>query len=244
MTLNHLRHDYVVRPVLRFLFAGKVASLASPKKTQAQLICASARMLSTRICGILALNTRRGSSPTLIFRRMKASLEEEAAAILAEIAATGTSCCTSESEKRNPSLRLCADPNVILSEACFASRRIWASFLRARFRSCGIAIKREASLLIVCALLLLSPASAQTLNGTLKNGTTNKPAAGDDVVLIKLGEGMEEAARTKADAAGHFSFKLPDPGPHLIRAIHQGVTYHRMAPPGTEIGRTAGLRCG
>ncbi len=51
-------------------------------------------------------------------------------------------------------------------------------------------------------------ASAQTLTGTLKNGTTGKPAAGDDVILIKLGQGMEEAARTKADASGHFSFKV------------------------------------
>jgi hypothetical protein len=45
---------------------------------------------------------------------------------------------------------------------------------------------------------------------------------------------MEEAARTKTDAQGKFSFKLDDAGgPHLIRAIHQGVTYHRMAPPGS-----------
>ena len=81
-----------------------------------------------------------------------------------------------------------------------------------------------------CALV----ASAQTLTGTLKNGTTGKPAAGDDVILIKLGQGMEEAARTKADASGHFSFKVADAGPHLIRAVHQGVTYHSMAPPGTN----------
>ena len=71
-------------------------------------------------------------------------------------------------------------------------------------------------------LLLGAIASAQTLTGTLKNGTTGKPAAGDDVILIKLAQGMEEAARTKADASGHFTFKLPDAGPHLIRAIHQG----------------------
>ncbi len=131
-------------------------------------------------------------------------------------------------------MRLLTRVTVILSEAFFASRRIWAS-PRARSRSCGIEIRRAASFPIaLCALLLLSSASAQTLSGTLKNGTTNKPAGGDDVVLIKLGEGMEEAARTKADAGGHFSFKLPDAGPHLIRAIHQGVTYHRMAPPGTD----------
>ena len=84
------------------------------------------------------------------------------------------------------------------------------------------------------AILLSSVASAQTLSGTLKNGTTGKPAAGDDVILIKLGQGMEEAARTKADASGHFSFKVADQGPHLIRAVHQGVTYHTMAPPGTN----------
>ena len=80
--------------------------------------------------------------------------------------------------------------------------------------------------------LLGAIASAQTLTGTVKNGTTGKPAAGDDIVLIKLAQGMEEAARTKTDASGQFSFKLPDASPHLVRAIHQDVTYHRMAPPG------------
>jgi hypothetical protein len=83
-------------------------------------------------------------------------------------------------------------------------------------------------------LLLTSIATAQTLTGTVKNSTTNKPAAGDEVVLLKLGQGMEEAGRTKTDAQGHFSFKLGDAqSPHLVRAIHQDVTYHRMAPPGT-----------
>jgi hypothetical protein len=83
-------------------------------------------------------------------------------------------------------------------------------------------------------LLLTTLISAQTLTGTVKNSTTNKPAAGDDVVLLKLAQGMEEAGRTKTDAQGHFTFKLDDAqSPHLVRAIHQDVTYHRMAPPGT-----------
>jgi len=76
--------------------------------------------------------------------------------------------------------------------------------------------------------------SAQTLAGQVTNGTTGKPAAGDRVVLITLGQGMEEVAHTRVDASGHFSFRLPDSGPHLIRAVHQGVAYHRMAPPGTD----------
>ena len=76
---------------------------------------------------------------------------------------------------------------------------------------------------------------AQTLTGTVTNGTTNKPAAGDEVILINISNGMDVAANTKADSAGKFSFTLKDgPGPHLIRAVHQGVTYHQMAPPGTN----------
>ena len=87
---------------------------------------------------------------------------------------------------------------------------------------------------IIClALLFTSLAAAQTLTGSVKNGTTGKPAAGDDVVLLSLGQGMEEAGRTKTDAKGHFSFKLDAQGPHLVRVIHQEVTYHRMAPPGS-----------
>ena len=82
-------------------------------------------------------------------------------------------------------------------------------------------------------LILASLASAQTLTGTVKNATTGKPGAGDEVVLLSLGQGMEEAGRTKADAKGNFSLKLDAEGPHLVRVIHQEVTYHRMAPPGT-----------
>jgi hypothetical protein len=87
---------------------------------------------------------------------------------------------------------------------------------------------------VFAILLLASFAAAQTLTGTVKNSTTGKPAAGDDVVLLSLSQGMEEADRTKTDAKGQFSFKLADAqSPHLVRAIHQDVTYHRMAPPGT-----------
>jgi hypothetical protein len=94
--------------------------------------------------------------------------------------------------------------------------------------------ERDASILIALVLLLTSLAASQALTGTVKNATTGKPAAGDEVVLLKLGQGMEEAGRTKTDAKGQFSFKLDDAqAPHLVRAIHQDVTYHRMAPPGT-----------
>ncbi len=83
-------------------------------------------------------------------------------------------------------------------------------------------------------LLLASLCMAQNLTGTVSNGTTNKPSASDDVILIKLSQGMDEASRVKSDAKGKFSLKLDDASaPHLVRVVHQGVTYHRMAPPGT-----------
>ena len=80
--------------------------------------------------------------------------------------------------------------------------------------------------------------SAQTLTGTVTNGTTNKPAVGDEVILINIANGMDVAGSTKADSSGKFSFKLDASngagGPHLIRAVHQGVNYHQIAPPGTN----------
>ena len=92
-------------------------------------------------------------------------------------------------------------------------------------------------LLSVAIALLLAAGSAQaaTLTGTVTNGTTNKPSAGDEVILIKLAAGMEEAGHTKTDAQGKFTFTFDDANsPHLVRAIHQGATYHQMAPPGTN----------
>jgi hypothetical protein len=101
-------------------------------------------------------------------------------------------------------------------------------------KSLSPVIQRKAVVLLGLVVLLTSLAASQALTGTVKNATTGKPAAGDEVVLLKLGQGMEEAGRTKTDAKGQFSFKLDDAqAPHLVRAIHQDVTYHRMAPPGT-----------
>jgi len=73
---------------------------------------------------------------------------------------------------------------------------------------------------------------AATLPGTVTNGTTNKPAVGDEVVLLILSnDGMKESARVKTDGAGHFVFTVADSaGSHLVRVIHQGVTYHRIVP--------------
>ena len=142
-----------------------------------------------------------------------------------------------------------ARPPVILSEASVSRSEALAQSKDPVFLSLSNRLVKEFStrlpvhtpgislrpplVLIVLVLLLASLASAQTLTGTVKNSTTGKPAAGDDVILLSLSQGMEEAGRTKSDSKGNFSFKLDAQGPHLIRVIHQEVTYHRMAPPGT-----------
>jgi hypothetical protein len=77
-------------------------------------------------------------------------------------------------------------------------------------------------------------AMAETLTGTVTNKTTNKPSAGDEVVLIRLAQGMQELTRTKTDAKGHFSLDVPDPATHLVRVTHDKANYFRPAPPGAE----------
>lgn len=76
-------------------------------------------------------------------------------------------------------------------------------------------------------------ALAATVTGTVTNKTVNKPSGGDDVVLIAFAQGMQEAGRTKTDAAGRYSINIPDSGMHLIRVDHQKAAYFQPAPPGT-----------
>jgi len=81
---------------------------------------------------------------------------------------------------------------------------------------------------------LNAAALADSITGTVTNKTNNKAAAGDEVVLIRLAQGMQESTRTTTDAKGRFTLQVPDPGMHLIRVTHQKANYFRPAPPGTE----------
>jgi hypothetical protein len=86
--------------------------------------------------------------------------------------------------------------------------------------------------LFVC--LATSPSFAGTVIGTVTNGTTGKPAAGVDVILIQLQGTMVPVAQTKTDANGHYELDDPALGssPMLIRAVYRGVNYHEPATPG------------
>ena len=76
--------------------------------------------------------------------------------------------------------------------------------------------------------------AAASITGTVTNQTTHKVATGDDVVLIRLAQGMQESTRTKTDARGHFELTVPDEGIHLVRVTHDKANYFKAAPPGTQ----------
>jgi len=77
-----------------------------------------------------------------------------------------------------------------------------------------------------CCSFALSACAADAVNGTVRNRTTGKPAAGDEIILLRLQNGMEEEARSRADATGAFSLPLLSADtPHIVRVIHQRVNY-------------------
>ena len=84
--------------------------------------------------------------------------------------------------------------------------------------------------------LFTGATEAGTVHGTVNNGTTGKPGAGVDVILIQLQGGMQPVANTKSDSAGQFTFDNPNIGaqPMLIRAVYKGVNFHQALPPGKD----------
>lgn len=87
------------------------------------------------------------------------------------------------------------------------------------------------------ALAFAAVANAGTVTGTVTNGTTGKPAADIQMILIQLQGGMQPVAETKTDAQGKYSFDNPQlgAGPMLIRAVYRGVNYHDPATPGKTV---------
>jgi hypothetical protein len=82
-------------------------------------------------------------------------------------------------------------------------------------------------------LLVSAGAFAAQITGTVTNATTNKPSSGDEVTLLSLANGMEEAGTTKTDSQGHYTLNVPDENAqHLVRVARQSVHYFKAAPPG------------
>lgn len=84
----------------------------------------------------------------------------------------------------------------------------------------------KSTLLLVCCCYALSACAADAINGTVRNRTSDKAAAGDEVILLRLKNGMEEESRTRTDAKGAFSLRLVSADAlHVVRVVHQGVNY-------------------
>ena len=98
--------------------------------------------------------------------------------------------------------------------------------------SSALRMTRLVGLAIVLAALSMV-AAAQSITGSVTNGTTGKPAGGDEVTLLSLSQGMQEVGSTKTDAQGKFSMAAPaEQGvPHMVRVTHGGVSYFPQGGP-------------
>lgn len=93
-------------------------------------------------------------------------------------------------------------------------------------------IGRIALMALACAPGLLA------VDGTVHNATRDKPQAGSTVSLFQITQsGPQMLASVKSAADGSFAITPPAgsdaPGPKLLQAVYEGVTYNRMIPPGT-----------
>ena len=92
------------------------------------------------------------------------------------------------------------------------------------------------TLLAAALLTLLGSINtlAEPVTGIVTNKTISKPSPNDDVVLLQLAQGMQELARTKTDARGHFTIDVPAEGLHLLRVTHDKANYFKPIQPGTQ----------
>jgi hypothetical protein len=87
-----------------------------------------------------------------------------------------------------------------------------------------------------CLFLWGTFCAAQTITGTVRNETTGKPSAGDDVVLLRLDNGMLEETKTKTDSQGAFTLNVQFPDQsHIVRVLHQGVNYDRSVTSANRV---------
>jgi hypothetical protein len=81
--------------------------------------------------------------------------------------------------------------------------------------------------------LLTATLQAAAISGIVLNGSTDKPQPGATVTLFKVGgNGPETIESVKTDSSGKFSIDKELPGPRLLQAAFDGVTYNQMLPPG------------
>jgi len=86
------------------------------------------------------------------------------------------------------------------------------------------------ALTLCCSTAALS---ANSISGSVRNQSRGEPAAGDDVILVRLDGRLQEEARAKTDAHGVFTLDAQHPDkPYMVRVFHQGVSYDQQSSVG------------
>ena len=90
------------------------------------------------------------------------------------------------------------------------------------------------SLTVSLAFLCIAAVATAQITGTVTNRTTDKPSAGDTVVLLRLAQGMQEVATATTNAKGAYTLNAPADGAYLVRVTHDKATYFGPVMPGTK----------
>jgi len=87
---------------------------------------------------------------------------------------------------------------------------------------------------VKAALLFIAAGALHAeVSGVVTNATTGKPQPGSAVTMFRIDQNGPNALDTiKAGADGSFRFTHDPQGPTLLQAVHDGVVYNKMIPPG------------
>jgi len=99
----------------------------------------------------------------------------------------------------------------------------------------GLCMRRLSFVLALLACFSTGAMGAGNITGTVRNQSRGQPAAGDDVMLVRLDNGTL-VARAKTDARGSFAFAAQYPDKeYLVRVLHQEVDYDQRASAGDAL---------
>jgi hypothetical protein len=106
-------------------------------------------------------------------------------------------------------------------------------------RICVSKVRPQRRIILCLALIAgcsVATLAADTVTGVARNRTLGQFASGDEVILLRLDQGMQEEARTKTDSQGFFTLKMQAPDKaHLLRVLHQGVNYDQQVSAGDVV---------
>ncbi|HXE34352.1 MAG TPA: hypothetical protein VN087_10600 [Verrucomicrobiae bacterium] len=80
-----------------------------------------------------------------------------------------------------------------------------------------------------------SATGAGNITGSVRNLSRDQPAAGDEVILLRVDHAMQAEARANTGAQGAFALHVPSRAKsysYVVRVIHQGVSYDQRASAG------------